>query len=90
LKQEHPLDTLVKLLVAPFTGAWIETKGTKFIENLDKPLTPLFILSAYLMNSGAITQKLIDVCIALIGHIRWRLAHVNIRILRKATIRKLL
>jgi tripartite ATP-independent transporter DctM subunit len=41
---------------------------------------PLFILSANLMNSGAITRKLIDVCIALIGHIRGGLAHANILI----------
>lgn len=41
---------------------------------------PLFILAANLMNHGAITAKLIDVCVALVGHIRGGLAHANILI----------
>ena len=41
---------------------------------------PLFILAANLMNHGAITAKLIEVCIALVGHIRGGLAHANILI----------
>ena len=39
---------------------------------------PLFILAANLMNHGSISQRLIDMCIALIGHIRGGLAHANI------------
>lgn len=41
---------------------------------------PLFILAANLMNSGDITNKLIEVCVALVGHIRGGLAHANILI----------
>lgn len=41
---------------------------------------PLFILAANLMNHGAITAKLIEVCVALVGHIRGGLAHANILI----------
>ncbi|MDR3258049.1 MAG: TRAP transporter large permease subunit [Fusobacteriaceae bacterium] len=41
---------------------------------------PLFILAATLMNSGAITDRLIDVCIALVGSVRGGLAHANILI----------
>lgn len=41
---------------------------------------PLFILAANLMNHGAITEKLIEVCVALVGHIRGGLAHANILI----------
>jgi tripartite ATP-independent transporter DctM subunit len=41
---------------------------------------PLFILAATLMNSGAITDRLIDVCIALVGSFRGGLAHANILI----------
>jgi len=41
---------------------------------------PLFILAANLMNSGDITNKLIDVCISAIGHVRGGLAHANILI----------
>ena len=41
---------------------------------------PLFILAANLMNSGAITKRLIDVCVAMVGHVRGGLAHANILI----------
>jgi C4-dicarboxylate transporter, DctM subunit len=39
---------------------------------------PLFILAANLMNSGKISQKLIDLSMALVGHIRGGLGHANI------------
>ena len=39
---------------------------------------PLFILAANLMNEGAITDKLIDCCTALVGRFRGGLAYANI------------
>lgn len=39
---------------------------------------PLFILAANLMNSGKISEMLIDFAVSLIGHIRGGLAHANI------------
>lgn len=39
---------------------------------------PLFILAANLMNHGKISQKLIDLALAVVGHIRGGLAHSNI------------
>lgn len=39
---------------------------------------PLFILAANLMNEGEITEKLIDCCNALVGHLRGGLAYSNI------------
>ncbi|SET66363.1 TRAP transporter, DctM subunit [Natronincola peptidivorans] len=39
---------------------------------------PLFILAANLMNRGQISQKLINFCISMVGHIRGGLAHSNI------------
>ncbi|ONI47597.1 C4-dicarboxylate ABC transporter permease [Candidatus Epulonipiscium fishelsonii] len=39
---------------------------------------PLFILAANLMNEGAITQKLIKCCTALVGHFRGGLAYANV------------
>ena len=39
---------------------------------------PLFILAANLMNEGAISDRLIDVCSACVGHVRGGLAHANI------------
>lgn len=39
---------------------------------------PLFILAANLMNEGAITEKLIKCCNALVGHYRGGLAYSNV------------
>ncbi|WP_062513577.1 TRAP transporter large permease [Halobacillus sp. KGW1] len=39
---------------------------------------PLFILAANLMNSGNISQKLIDFSLSMVGHIKGGLAHANI------------
>jgi tripartite ATP-independent transporter DctM subunit len=39
---------------------------------------PLFILAANLMNSGKISEKLIQLSLALVGRIRGGLAHANI------------
>lgn len=39
---------------------------------------PLFILAANLMNRGQISQKLIDLALTLVGHIKGGLAHSNI------------
>jgi tripartite ATP-independent transporter DctM subunit len=39
---------------------------------------PLFILAANLMNSGKISQKLIDLSLTIVGPIRGGLAHANI------------
>lgn len=39
---------------------------------------PLFILAANLMNSGKISEKLIQLSLAIVGRIRGGLAHANI------------
>lgn len=39
---------------------------------------PLFIMAANLMNEGSISDRLIDVCQAAVGHVRGGLAHANI------------
>ncbi len=39
---------------------------------------PLFILAANLMNEGSISDRLIDVCVASVGHVKGGLAHANI------------
>lgn len=41
---------------------------------------PLFILAANLMNRGSISKRLIDLCVASVGHIRGGLAHANIMV----------
>lgn len=39
---------------------------------------PLFILTANLMDQGSVTDRIIDFCKDLVGHMRGGLAHVNV------------
>jgi tripartite ATP-independent transporter DctM subunit len=39
---------------------------------------PFFLLAGNLMNSGKLTDKLLDLSSALVGHIRGGLAHINV------------
>ncbi len=39
---------------------------------------PFFLLAGNIMNSGKITDKLMDLASALVGHIRGGLAHINV------------
>ncbi len=53
----------------------------KMVNGLDSFVllaVPLFILAANLMNSGKISEKLIDLALAIVGPIRGGLAHANI------------
>ncbi|WP_085507036.1 TRAP transporter large permease [Thalassobacillus devorans] len=57
------------------------TVPVKMLNGLDSFVliaVPLFILAANLMNSGQISQKLIDFSLSIVGHIRGGLAHANI------------
>ena len=44
---------------------------------------PLFILAANLMNEGEITEKLIDCCNSLVGHLRGGLAYSNVDVYKR-------
>ncbi|RXJ72830.1 permease [Veronia nyctiphanis] len=39
---------------------------------------PLFIAAANIMNAGSITDRLLQFCVAMVGHLRGGLGHVNI------------
>ena len=57
------------------------TVPMKMVNGLDSFVllaVPLFILAANLMNSGKISEKLIDLALAIVGPIRGGLAHANI------------
>lgn len=39
---------------------------------------PLFIVAANIMNAGAISERLLKFCVAIVGHLRGGLGHVNV------------
>jgi C4-dicarboxylate transporter DctM subunit len=52
-----------------------------FVQGMDSFILlsiPLFVLVGVIMNAGGITQRLLDLAVALVGHFRAGLAHVNI------------
>jgi tripartite ATP-independent transporter DctM subunit len=78
----------VALGVIAVSAIWI-TQGAYMLPNLalvmfegatSFPLLaiPMFILAGAIMNSSSITQRLMDLAVAMVGFIRGGLAHVNI------------
>lgn len=70
-------------LLGIFTVPYIPevTVPIKMLNGIDSFVllaVPLFILAANLMNHGKISQKLIDLSLTMVGHIRGGLAHANI------------
>lgn len=39
---------------------------------------PLFIVAANIMNAGSISERLLNFCVAMVGHLRGGLGHVNV------------
>ncbi|WP_040978692.1 TRAP transporter large permease [Oceanobacillus jeddahense] len=70
---------LIGILNIPYTPE--ATVAMSMVNGLDSFVllaVPLFILAANLMNSGKISEKLIDFALAIVGPIRGGLAHANV------------
>ncbi|WP_152655369.1 TRAP transporter large permease [Oceanobacillus sp. CFH 90083] len=70
---------LIGIFGIPYTPE--ATVAMKMVNGLDSFVllaVPLFILAANLMNSGKVSEKLIDFALAIVGPIRGGLAHANI------------
>lgn len=66
------------ILIPGLSGIVVFMKMFTGLQSFVLLAIPLFILAANLMNHSSISKKLIDLCIALVGHIRGGLAHANI------------
>ncbi len=64
------------------TGQDLALAGEQIIQGLYNSFVllavPLFIVAANIMNAGAISDRLLQFCVALVGHLRGGLGHVNI------------
>jgi len=70
---------LLGIMGIPYTPE--ATVPMKMVNGLDSFVllaVPLFILAANLMNSGKISEKLINLALAIVGPIRGGLAHANV------------
>lgn len=73
------LASLAVMVLDPNIPLWIAIQRSyNGIDNFVLLAIPFFILSGSIMNEGGITQRLIKLATALVGHIRGGLAHVTI------------
>ncbi|MBM4322182.1 MAG: TRAP transporter large permease [Deltaproteobacteria bacterium] len=59
-------------------GLVVEQMAQGVLNNFIILAIPLFILSARIMNEGALTDRLLKFCIMILGRFRGGLAHVNV------------
>lgn len=55
-----------------------EIMNSRMFNNFTLLAVPLFTLSANIMNSGLVTEKIFNFCMGLVGRWRGALAHVNV------------
>lgn len=71
--------SIIAVLVDPYVFSNIVP--TVMIQGMDSFILlaiPLFVIVGMIMNSGGITTRLLNVAVALVGHLPGGLAHVNI------------
>ncbi len=73
------LSSLLVMVLDPNIPMWIAIQRSyNAVDNFVLLAIPFFILSGSIMNEGGITQRLIKLAMALVGHIKGGLAHVTV------------
>jgi tripartite ATP-independent transporter DctM subunit len=73
------LSSLVVFGMNPATPAWVlAQRAVSGIDSFVLVAIPFFILAANIMNAGGITERLIKLAMAMVGHIRGGLSHVTV------------
>ena len=73
------LSSLLVMVLDPSIPMWIAIQRSyNGVDNFVLLAIPFFILSGSIMNEGGITQRLMKLAMALVGHIKGGLAHVTI------------
>ena len=73
------LVSFVVFLLNPATPVWVlAQRMVSGIDSFVLVAIPFFILAANIMNAGGITERLIKLAMAMVGHIRGGLSHVTV------------
>ena len=73
------LSSVLVVVLDPNIPIWVAIQRSyNAVDNFVLVAIPFFILSGSIMNEGGITQRLIKLAMALVGHIRGGLAHVTV------------
>ncbi len=73
------LSSFLVFLMNPATPAWVlAQRAVAGIDSFVLVAIPFFILAANIMNAGGITERLIKLAMAMVGHVRGGLSHVTV------------
>ncbi len=73
------LSSLVVFFMNPATPAWVlAQRAVSGVDSFVLVAIPFFILAGNIMNAGGITERLLKLAMALVGHIRGGLSHVTV------------
>ncbi len=73
------LSSVLVVLLDPNIPFWVAIQRSyNAVDNFVFLAIPFFILSGTIMNEGGITQRLMKLAMALVGHIKGGLAHVTV------------
>ena len=73
------LSSLLVMVLDPNIPLWSAIQRSySAVDNFVLLAIPFFILSGSIMNEGGITQRLMKLALALVGHIKGGLAHVTV------------
>ena len=73
------LSSLVVFFMNPATPAWVlAQRAVSGIDSFVLVAIPFFILAGNIMNAGGITERLVKLAMALVGHIRGGMSHVTV------------
>lgn len=73
------LSSLLVMVLDPNIPLWIAIQRSfNAVDNFVLLAIPFFILAGSIMNEGGITQRLMKLAMALVGHIKGGLAHVTV------------
>lgn len=70
---------IVSVMIDPYV--YLNIVPSVIVQGMDSFILlaiPLFVLVGMIMNTGGITNRLLNVAVALVGHLRGGLAHVNV------------
>jgi tripartite ATP-independent transporter DctM subunit len=72
------LSSFVYVLVKDIPLTIMAERISSGLDSFPLVAIPFFILAARIMNSGGITKRMFDFCLAFIGHVKGGLAYVNV------------
>ncbi len=72
------IPSILTLLINDLQLVVVPQTITKSVQSFTLLAVPFFILAGNIMNTGGITRRIFNICLALIGHVKGGMAYVNV------------